>query len=204
MSDLTVASSLRGVAGEGGVVGRWFTPPKLAKRFAEWSRVAGCTVVDLGCGEFALSRAAMDAGASRVIAYDLIRPDSNTPNGVTFRFADADVTADEEEIAADVIISNPPWEENSVEAFVVASMNASERACFIAPLATLASAKRLQGVWSQYRITRLAVCARRPRFAGGGGKADVCFFEVIAAPPSGASQAIEFEILGDKWNGGDE
>ena len=107
-ADLAVASSLRGVAGEGGVVGRWFTPPKLAKRFAEWSRVEGLTVVDLGCGEFALSRAAMDAKAERVIAYDVIMPDTNAPVGVTFRLADKEVESDESKYVAGLLISSPP------------------------------------------------------------------------------------------------
>lgn len=177
----------------GGLPGQWWSPPWLAAELAEWAGVErGMRVLDAGAGQGALGLAALDLRAdvvfverhmplavrlddefsmrARVVAADFLERDTRTPT-----LFDADCMR-----GFDVCLTNPPWEGDLPEQFLIRACELARRCCAIVPLNLLCGGKR-SAFWRGAPIvpTRAKALARRPKFLGArGGMRDVMLLEV--------------------------
>lgn len=187
---LGVAKS-RKVTTAGGRVGQWWTPPWLATLFAEWCGITpGMRVLDAGAGMGALTTAARARGA-HVTAVEV---DSKLVARLVTRFAEDEIVAvremdflarDPRQMllpvphldAFELVISNPVWEGDVPEKFILRSLELSERVCLIVPL-NLQCGGRRKGLWDTVEVTRMKALPHRPRFLGAkGGMRDVMLLE---------------------------
>jgi len=187
---LGVAKS-RTVKTAGGRVGQWWTPPWLATLFAEWCGITpGMRVLDAGAGKGALTIAARARGA-RVTAVEV---DPKLGAHLVSRFAEDElVIVSEMDFLArdprqmllpvsglscvDLVISNPVWEGDMPEQFVLRALELSERVGLIVPLNMQCGGRR-KGFWDEVEATRMKALPHRPRFLGArGGMRDVMLLE---------------------------
>ena len=78
----------------------------------------------------------------------------------------------------DVVLTNPPWEKDYPERFILRALEASTRVCAIVPLNMQCGGARA-GFWSTVALERAKALANRPKFGGaGGGMRDVMLVEV--------------------------
>lgn len=178
-----------------GEVGTWFTPPWCARDFITWVGVEGQRVIDAGAGEGALTLAVVSQRARSVLAIEhnarLVETleDVLGPFAPCVRIAHADLLAAHDDRrqsafafdghAADVALTNCPWEEDLPERFLRQMIQLAPRACAILPLNVLCGVNRAR-VWrEELEPVRARALARRPVFKGlTGGMRDVCFLEV--------------------------
>lgn len=165
---------------------QYFTPPKLARKIAAWSRVEGLRVLEPSAGGGALAVALRDAGADVLCAEidprysaPLVARDGftvacgsfleMTPRGTFGRF--------------DAVIQNPPYESGLDGEFMAHALLFAPRVVALVRLAALVGKGRHASLWSVARITRLALCVSRPSFtgelAGDGAKSDFCVVEFV-------------------------
>lgn len=194
---LGVARS-RVVKTAGGAVGQWFTPPWLALDLARWAGVrSGMRVLDAGAGLGALSIPAIDLGAdvtcieqdvklavrlesevgdrARVVVANFLHRDTRTPSLFDAKHMRSFA----------LCLSNPIWEGDGPEQFLIRACELAERCCAIVPLNLLCGGKR-STFWRGAPIepVRAKALARRPRFLGTrGGMRDVMLLEVRPRSP---------------------
>lgn len=195
----------------GGAVGQWWTPTWLADELSRWAGVRdGMRVLDAGAGMGALSIAAIGFGAdvvmierdpkiaarldnevaangyyARTVVVDFLERDTRTPS-----LFDADVMR-----GFDLTLTNPPWEQDLPEQFLIRACELSERCCAIVPLNLLCGGKR-STFWRGAPIepVRGKSLPWRPRFLGTkGGMRDVMLLEVRPRRRT-SSAAIVFEM----------
>lgn len=180
----------------GGAVGQWWSPTWLAEELSTWAGVtSGMRVLDAGAGLGALGIAAIGRGADVVLVERDIKLAVRLENTVTgggyyartvvADFLERDTRTpslfDAEHMRAfDVALTNPPWEQDLPEQFLIRACELAERCCAIVPLNLLCGGKR-STFWRGAPIvpTRAKALARRPRFLGTkGGMRDVMLLEV--------------------------
>lgn len=207
---LGVAKSRR-VKTAGGKVGQWWTPGWLAQELVRWARVSpGMRVLDAGAGMGALSLAASYAGAAvtavevdqRLAGYLV---DSHYGEIMTVSCRDFLEPRDERQLIIagadarpfDLVLSNPVWEGDVPERFMIRALELAPRAAFIVPVNLLAGGKR-SSFWrgAPVQPTRAKVFASRPKFLGAkGGMRDVMLLEVVPrSSASGAPVRLELEV----------
>lgn len=202
--------------------GAWWTHPKLAARVAGWARIEGLSVVDLGAGRGALSIAALDAGASRVVSIESAprlfaqctralekRDDWQAVLGERDGWTGigGDVFSQAlDALRADVAILNPPFEDDLVERFVARALQFAPRAVAIVPVNTLCGTNRGKRLWSEVVQTREARLERRPSFdpGGGNGQRDIIVIEVARrigpARREAEADLVRVEYWPDRWS----
>lgn len=184
----------RRVVTAGGRVGQWWTPRWCADLFARWVGVEGLRVLDAGAGAGALSISALRHGARfvavlerdpkwqrRLEAMPFPRERSCVlyPTDFLTGSDPRQLALDVLGPAADVVVSNPPWEGRLPELFMLRAVEIAPRACFIVPLNILSGKKRQKIFRASLEPLRAHALDRRPIFAGlTGGMRDVCFLEV--------------------------
>lgn len=197
---LGVAAQQR-VRTAGGRVGQWWTPPWLAALLATWAgldrpapRGRRWRVLDAGAGMGALSLAALEHDVDVTMVERDERLVARLERGIVeahserARVVRADFLARAErqrelfEIdhlrGYDVVLTNPPWEKDYPERFILRALEASTRVCAIVPLNMQCGGARA-GFWSTVALERVKALANRPRFGGaGGGMRDVMLIEV--------------------------
>jgi 16S rRNA G966 N2-methylase RsmD len=188
----------RAVRTAGGLPGQWWTDSKTALEFASWAQVEGLRVIDGCAGLGALSVACLRARAQSVLAIELderlvprldeiLSGWAPRTRVVCADFLGSTLTRDLRQItletgpAADVVVGNPPWEDDFPERFLMRAVELAPRACAILPLNILCGLERSR-IWrTSLEPTRARALARRPPFFGTtGGMRDVCFIEVRA------------------------
>jgi predicted RNA methylase len=182
---------------------QWHTPPRLAARMCtEWPHLLnGRSVLEPSAGGGALVRAALDAGAAHVLAVEI---DPRWCERLRQRFAqeilEGRLTIVERDfltprtltLAADIAVSNPPYDGGLDTAFL--------EACARVPLhiavtnaSALAGADRHERVWSRTRLHALRVLSRRPAWNGtGGGSKDVVVTLSGRGDPGAVGAAVDW------------
>lgn len=188
---MSAQMALRGVdtsRPHSGDLEQWFTPPRLAERFVQWSLAGADGIEDVlepTAGDGAIVRQIVRQSSARVVAIEIDR-----------RFADA-LRSDAELIAAcqvpeivssdflswhpgarcfDVAICNPPF---AIATKVIDhSLRFCKRACAIVPATVKHSEDRFD-FWRCHAITREAVLANRPRFIGAKNMSPATDFLLI-------------------------
>lgn len=188
----------RPVRTAGGLPGQWWTTPETAIEFASWAQVEGLRVIDGCAGLGALSVACLRARAQSVLAIELderlvprldeiLSGWAPRTRVVCADFLGSALTRDPRQTtletgpAADVVVGNPPWEDDFPELFLCRAVELAPRACAILPINILCGSERSR-IWrTSLEPTRVRALATRPRFFGTtGGMRDVCFLEVRA------------------------
>ncbi len=184
-------------AGRDLALGQWDTHPELARAFVRWCGIQGQRVFEPSCGIGNIALAAKNVGGARsvvcveidptraalakerdaslsVIISDIFAPELD--DVLAHRF-DPRLGGEE----AQTSIGNPIFENNGALRHAKRWLDFAPRACFIAPLETLAGER--DGLWDQLFATRVGVCAPgRPPFGlGGHGMSEIAFFEVVPA-----------------------
>jgi len=192
--------------------GVWFTPPRLARRVAEWADVRGRSVVDLGAGRGALTRAALEAGAQFLLSIEIVKRSFDTVHRAhhadrRWIGAQGDVFGRLlDEVRADVALLNPPFEGDLPDRFIRRALQFAPRCVAIVPVNTLCGAGRAEGLWAEVVQTREARLARRPSFGGTGyGQRDIVVIELERrlgrARRPGDFDIVRTEYWPDRWNG---
>lgn len=187
----------------GGRMGQWWTPTRLADRFALWGNVRGLRVIDLGAGRGALSAACRRAGAQHVTAVEIDVRFFDELEGIADRVIQRDVRALDvsNEDTADVAIANPPFEEELVADFVHVGLTLAPRMLLLAPAATLFGSTRAKKIWSGARVTREALLATRPCFGGArNGMQDIGLFELVRRIATTTGDTVEM-VERQRWEG---
>lgn len=175
-------------AGRDLALGQWDTHPELARAFVRWCGVKGAAVIEPSCGIGNVAVAALGVGGARVVLgveLDPARASLARDRRIDgFQVVDGDIfdpVVRQAVPMADVAIGNPPYEGNGALRHASRWMEFAPRACFIAPLETLAGER--EGLWEAERmhLRRVAVCAPyRPPFGlAGHGMSEIAFFEVV-------------------------
>lgn len=204
------------VRSAGGRVGQWWSPAWLAELLAAWAGLADAApagrrwrVLDAGAGMGALSFGALAhehvdvtmverderlasrlgglitdelADRARVVHADFLERDERQGElfGVTFRRG------------FDIVLSNPPWEGDYPERFVLRALDLAPRVCAIVPLNMLCGGARA-GFWRTVHLARSRPLPTRPKFKGAkGGMRDVMLIEV--RPRAHAHQTTSLEV----------
>lgn len=169
----------------GGRIGQWWSPPWLAELLARWARIRpGDRVLDAGAGRGALGLAALERGADVVLLErDRRYADAlEREHGDDCRVMLADFLEDElARLVVDVVVTNPPWEDDFPERFLARACELADRCVAILPLNVLCGVERSEKFWrsAPIEITRARALARRPRFLGAkSGMRDVVLLEV--------------------------
>lgn len=180
-------------------LGQWFTPPWLAAEVAAMAGVRGLVVLEPSAGSGRIVRACLDAGARRVIAYEidprwaaeLRRTFAGEPVDVhegDFLRAPLDGPARE----AERIVGNPPYDHGCDTAHLERYADLLERtrgasATMLLRTVALHSAERWdgqggevgRGVWSRVGLVELAPTVHRVPFGEEAGKIDVSIFRFV-------------------------
>jgi SAM-dependent methyltransferase len=183
----------RAVKSSGGAPGQWWSPTWLAHDFARWCRIEpGNHVLDAGAGAGALTLALRRAGAkvTALEADPAWAEHLRQLEGLGVHVVEADFLAPRSRDGRQTVLelplmgfhlvaSNPPWEEDLPERFMMRAVELAPRACFIVPLNILCGVARTQLYRTELEPLRARALHRRPVFKGlTGGMRDVCFLEV--------------------------
>jgi predicted RNA methylase len=161
---------------------QWYTPPDLAKRMAELVDLRGKRVLEPSAGSGNLVRAALDAGASYVLANDI---DPRNRETLVERFDDpvnawnADfLTLHERQMPSPfhVALMNPPWDDGVHWKHIQHALKFAPVVVALAPLAMLEGAERKREFWSGVWLDGLYICSERPAFGPEGGKMPVACY----------------------------
>lgn len=177
----------------------WATPPDIAARMAELADLKGKRVLEPSAGSGNLMKAALDAGAVAVTAFDIDQRNVNAcrERFMPIRHCIAQMTcADFLEWPArkqyDVALMNPPWNDGVHWRHILHALKFAPRVVALAPLAMLEGADRREQFWSRVHLTALCVCSSRPAFGPEGGKMPVgCFLIERLAEPTFTTQSHE-------------
>lgn len=192
----------------GGRVGQWWTPAWCAESFVSWADLDGAyRVLDAGAGMGALSLAAFERHDhldvimverdERLVAH-LEQLDPVLTGDARVRHADflerdvrqVELFDRDARRGFDVVMSNPPWERDLPERFILRGLELAPRVCAIVPLAMLCGGARA-GFWRSVNLARAKALPNRPKFNGAGnGMRDVMFIEVR----DGASRGAALEV----------
>lgn len=187
---------------------QWYTPPELAKRMAELVDLRGKRVLEPSAGSGNLVRAALDAGADDVIAFDV---DDRNVIGLRKRFAD-DVR-----FAAlhrdflmqppkrvdfdrfDVALMNPPWDDGQHWKHIAHALKFAPVVVALAPLAMLEGEDRRQQFWTKVNLDALCVCSSRPAFGPEGGKMPVACYVIVRRPSGDPGGRARHSLCVEFW-----
>ena len=164
---------------------QWFTRPEEATRLAELAfegltaRDAPVRVLEPAAGAGALLRALPEAcGAHTVttIAYDVDPAWEDTLTAIADEVVIGDFLEEADagvEPRADVVITNPPYENGLDGRFLEAAMRLADRVVALVRLNALVGQDRVERVWSQVEegswvLSVLELLALRPGFEGPG------------------------------------
>lgn len=150
----------------GGRRGQWFTDPDLAAYIVRWFGLARLRVIDMGAGTGSLTTACRRAGcvvlpmeidprlAAMVEGCALV--DVFSPEAMALAYA----------FDADVVIQNPPFEEDWIERFGMRGLEFAPRVVNIITAKNLSGVGPVEGLWSRVTQTDELRCKRRPSFDG--------------------------------------
>lgn len=147
----------------------YFTPDHVAAACVATlsPALAGATVLEPSCGAGAFVRAALDAGAARVVALDLepqLPGDLLDHPRVTIQRGDSLVVGPR--VPVDVVVGNPPYK-GILDHLDRALSHGAQVVGQLVPLSTLASAGR-QAWWREHPPAEVHVLSSRPSFTGDG------------------------------------
>lgn len=165
---------------------QWFTDPKLAQEFVDWSRVAvGDYVIEptAGCGN--LVKPLVAAGAV-VDAYEL------DPEWVAYLRKHFDPEVDcvtvhdpgdflvvpLPEKKFDVCVMNPPLSSGMDGVFLRHLLDWANRVCAIVQTRTMHSIDRRKKLWSLATVNRIEFLSDRPSFGRGSPMRDFSFVDI--------------------------
>lgn len=162
---------------------QWYTPPALARRVVRWAALAdGMRVLEPSAGRGALASEIMRAARVDLTCIDADAANVEHLRGLGYHALCGDFLAYDRLPMADIAIMNPPYESGAEGTHVAHALAVAPRAIAILRLQSLASMQRWEALWSRARLTRMAVCVRRPAFsADGGGTFEVVVVEVQRA-----------------------
>ncbi len=166
---------------------QWFTDPKLAQEFVDWSNIKpGDRVVEptAGCGN--LVKPLLKAGAE-VHAYELdvewvayLR--KHFPEATTYDACDFLKVLPprlKNEPLFDVSVMNPPLSKGMDGVFLAhLGLRWAKRTCALIQTRTLHSIERRKMVWWNVRVLRLKFISDRPSFGRGSPMRDFSFVEI--------------------------
>lgn len=166
---------------------QYFTPPETAERIARfamspWMGRRQPNVLEPSCGDGALLRALGGYGLTHVTGLDIDERNIETclkrPWAWTARFVCADFLEWSPTDRYDVVVMNPPFEREQAMAHVLRGLDVAGHVVAHLPLTTLAGRKRNEALWQRVSLTRLAICATRPKYGPKGGATDMCTVDV--------------------------
>ncbi len=166
---------------------RYYTPPALARRIAEWADVDGSTVLEPSCGNGALVLAAQAEGAT-VTAFDIEHTGES--------FLDQ-----RPERPYQVVLMNPPYSRGQDLAHIEHALLFAPRVVALVRLAFLAGKKRFERLYSEYGLRRAVVLSQRPLFSGPDSagmtpKHDYAVIEMV----HGCIPSAGLETWGERWS----
>lgn len=148
---------------------QWYTPPSLAARMVHWAHpTGGLRVLEPAAGHGALVMALLDHG-HRVTAYE-IDPvvadelEQNVHGRAEVRVADFLLSTGSEYF--DMVVMNPPFENDLDVAFVLRALELSPRVVTLFRSAAEHGVDRWDTLWSRVDVLRKVTLVRRPRFGG--------------------------------------
>jgi predicted RNA methylase len=157
---------------------QWWTPPTLARRFAEWALdgLRFPSVVEPSAGDGALVRAILEARPlARIMAIE-IDPQWVSVLRERHEHEIAAVVEDDylrramHEVAA--VVMNPPYENGLDGRFLAHAMTHADRIGALLRVNSLTGQERHAQVWSSvgkdWQLDGLAYMARRPQFSAAG------------------------------------
>lgn len=159
---------------------QWYTPPALARRVVRWAELAdGERVLEPSAGRGALAREIMRAAKVDLTCIDRDAANVEHLREHGFHALCGDFLEYDRLPACDVALMNPPYEHGAEGTHVAHALSVASRAVAILRLQSLASMQRWESLWRHARLTRMAICVRRPAFsADGGGTFEVVVVEV--------------------------
>lgn len=171
----------------------WFTPPQTARRIVDFALDGRpddevTKVLEPSCGRGALIEAMCTSTGMDVTGIDLDPVNIAHCSGRDWGFwrhnffcADF-ITHHFDAERFDVAIMNPPYDGGQTEIHIRRALEVCDTVVCHCPLTTLAGLKRHELLWSRHaEITRIAICAKRPRYSDAGGKTDMCTLEIRRA-----------------------
>jgi len=173
--------------------GAWWTPPKLARRIAEWADLEGCGVIEPAAGIGNLARPAT-AYAEHVTAVEVdpatYRSLAKRCGGLlTHHCGDAFRLVGDH---WDVCLMNPPDVGECLLQWLELGAAIADRTVALIRLNGLTTFDRA-GFWKRVHMTRITMLARRPKFSAAGGSQEWCVVEwERERPPLSGGTDIEW------------
>lgn len=157
------------------------TPAALAERIVDWAMepYRGGGVLEPSAGSGSLVRELLTYTADvTAVEIDPVHSRALVDTGAAVFSGDFRLMSFARRFA--VAVMNPPFEDNQAAKHILHALTMCDRVVAHVPLTTLATKWRLHNLWSGVIVTRMAICATRPRYNGEGGKTDMMTIEVIA------------------------
>lgn len=162
---------------------QWHTPQPVADRMAAWCARPGMRLLEPCAGGGNLVRAAISQGVFVTAVEidpawsELLRADP--------AFSNVEVlTADFLRMESwrlgqfDLVLMNSPYEDGQDALWIERALEFAPRVVALVPSRVLYGVSKHERLWSKHGLARLANLVRRPVFAGGGGKFDLCVVDV--------------------------
>lgn len=202
----------------GGTVGAHYTCTALARRVVAWAGIQASArrIIDMGAGDGALTIAIMrhvqraphatvGCACAKCQPIDVVAVERDIRCSYMLGLTGARIVIDDVLQCvlptADLVVSNPPFEDDVWWRFILRALALAPRAVVIGPLNMLAGLERWQTLWGDHgiQLARLAICARRPPFdllEGSSGKRDIAVYDIVR---SSQRIATQIEWWPDEW-----
>ncbi len=147
---------------------QWFTAPKVAFAFQEWSRIDEAElIIDPAAGEGALTPdhegvVAVEIDPDLIEELRYWRP--HVRQIICADFLELEVP----QLRADLAILNPPYANGGEGLFIYRSLLWAHRACALIRTVALNGKDRFRDCWRYVQPIRISVLTHRPRFQGPG------------------------------------
>jgi SAM-dependent methyltransferase len=167
---------------------QYFTPPETAERIARFAmhpwfgRGRNPNVIEPSCGDGALLRALGGYGLTTVLGLDIDPANIELCRKRAWSWPPKFVCADFLEWSPsdrfDIAVMNPPFEREQAMQHVLRGLEVAGHVVAHVPLTTLAGKSRNEKLWQRVTLTRLAICATRPKYGPKGGATEMCTIDV--------------------------
>ena len=171
---------------------QWDTPRSLARRIAEWANITdGTEVLEPSAGLGSLACAAMDLGA-KVLCVE-IDPDRCAhlervaPLVICKDFLSTRLNGRHE-----LALMNPPFEGDQDAMHIEHALLFVPRVVAHVPTTILCGVGNYERLWSKHTLSRVALSVRRPKYAGDGGRTDMCTLEILRGKSANERTSIEW------------